>query len=231
MSRFSVVSVDMFQTLIDVNSLRYYFWRKILGENFSESLADDYTTQWGRLFPDHFNNAVSKADGFLSLKCIFENFFADFFPQFEIDYDPGQAAQVQVDIHRSAPPYGDTAIFLEQIWERFYICLVTDSDNEMILPHLEKYGFKQIFISESLKAYKNDPENKMFQAVVSHYPIPPEKIFHIGDMESDIVGASNVGITTCWLNRDGKNWNHSIKPDYEVKSLIEAAAILGRPIK
>lgn len=230
MSPFSVVSVDMFQTLIDVNGLRYYFWRRILGQNYSESLADEYTKQWGNLFPDHFNNEVSEADGFLSLKRIFEDFFADFFPQIDIDFDPKQAAQVQVDIHRLAPPYGDTEVFLEKIREHFNICLVTDSDNEMILPHLDNYAFKQIFISERLKAYKNDPKNRMFQAVINHYPVLPEKIIHIGDMESDIVGASKVGITTCWLNKDGKNWSHSIKPDYEVKSLIEAAAILGRPI-
>ena len=230
MSRFDVVSVDMFQTLIDVNSLRYYFWRKILGKNYSEALADEYTKQWGRLFPDHFNNAVSKADGFLGLKRIFENFFADFFPQFDIEFDPRQAAQVQVDIHRLAPPYEDTAVFLETMREHFHICLVTDSDNEMILPHLDKYRFKQIFISERLKAYKSDPKNRMFIAVISDYPILPKRIFHIGDMYSDIVGASKVGITSCWLNRDAKNWNQSVRPDYEVKSLIEAAAILGRPI-
>lgn len=230
MSRFRVVSIDMFQTLIDVNSKHYHIWRKILGKNYSEALADEYTEQWSRLFPDHFNHAVRQADGFLSLKPIFESFFGDFFPQFGIDFDPGKAAQIHVDIHRLAPPYEDTEIFLETIREHFPICLVTDSDNEMILPHLDKYRFDQIFISERLKTYKSDPENRMFHAVINHYPIPPERIFHIGDMYFDITEASKVGITTCWLNRDGKNWNYSVKPDYEVESLLEAAAILGKPI-
>jgi hypothetical protein len=49
MSLADVVSVDMFQTLVDVNSMRYYLWRKILGKNYSETLADDYTKQWSRL--------------------------------------------------------------------------------------------------------------------------------------------------------------------------------------
>ena len=56
------------------------------------------------------------------------------------------------------------------------------------------------------------------------------RIFHIGDMHADIVGANRVGITTCWLNREGKAWNLSIKPDYEVGSLRKAAALLGRPL-
>ena len=231
MSRFGVVSVDMFQTLIDVHSMRYYIWRKILGKNYSEALADEYAKQWRRLFPDHFNDSVIKADSFLCLKPIFESFFADFFPQLGIDFNPEHAAQIQVEIHRLAPPYEDTGIFLDTIREQFPICLVTDSDNEMVLPHLDKYSFDQVFISERLRTYKSDPENRMFHAVISHYSIPPERIFHIGDMYSDIVGGSKVGITTCWLNREGKNWNYAVKPDYEVESLLAAAGILEIPIK
>ncbi|MGD9305291.1 MAG: HAD family hydrolase [Desulfobacterales bacterium] len=231
MSLADVVSVDMFQTLVDVNSMRYYLWRKILGKNYSETLADDYTKQWSRLFPDHFKNAVSKADDFLCLKPIFERFNADFLPQLGLDFNPEHAAQIHVEIHGMAPPYEDTEVFLKTMREHFTICLVTDSDNEMILPHLDKYRFDQIFISERLKTYKSDPGNKMFKAVISHYSIPPERIFHIGDMYSDILGASKADITTCWLNREGKNWDYSIKPDYEAESLLEAADILGKPIR
>jgi putative hydrolase of the HAD superfamily len=50
-------------------------------------------------------------------------------------------------------------------------------------------------------------------------------------MYSDILGASKADITTCWLNREGKNWDYSIKPDYEAESLLEAADILGKPIR
>ncbi len=231
MSHTDVVSVDMFQTLVDVNSMRYYLWQKILGDSYSETLANEYTERWGRLFPDHFSNAVSGADGFLCLKSIFERFNTDFLPKLGIDFNPEHAAQIHVEIHRMAMPYEETEIFLESMQEYFTICLVTDSDNEMIQPHLDKYRFDQIFISERLKTYKSNPENKMFQAVINHYSIPPERIFHIGDMYSDVMGANKVGITTCWLNRQGKNWNYSIKPDYGVESLLEAADILGKPIR
>jgi putative hydrolase of the HAD superfamily len=232
MSYFKVVSIDMFQTLIDVNINRHLFWQKILGKNYLESLADEYTEQWGRLFPDHFNHVVSQAaDSFSSLKAIFEDFFVKFFRYLGIDFDPRQAAQIQVDIHRLAAPYEDTEIFLETIQKNFPVCLVTDADDEMIAPHLEIYRFDRIFISERLKAYKNDHKNRMFQTVLSHYPITPRRIFHIGDMQLDISGANNAGITTCWLNRERKNWNYNIKPDYEVHSLLEAAVILGRPIE
>ena len=227
MSRFDVVSVDMFQTLIDVNSQRHYFWQKILGKNYSEGVVDEYTKQWGKRFPNHFNRMISRKEGFVCLKEIFEGFWNSFFKQFNIDFDHRKATQIHIDIHRFAPPYEDTEIFLNTIKEHFPLCLVTDSDDEMVLSHLEKYRFDQVFISERLKTYKNDPDNKMFQAVVQHYSIAPEKILHIGDMFYDVVGANNVGITTCWLNREGKNWSNDINPDYEIISLIEIFEILG----
>jgi putative hydrolase of the HAD superfamily len=222
----------MFQTLVDVNSLRHHFWQKVLGSNYSEARVDDYTEQWGKLFPDHFNlTAASGTNGFLSLKPVFEIFWNKFFKKFNIDFDHRKAARIHVDVHRLAPPYEDTEVFLNTIRGHFPICLVTDSDCEMVQPHLDKYGFDQVFISERLRAYKGDSENRMFQAVARHYSIPSETIFHIGDMYSDIAGANQAGMTTCWINRDGKSWNYCDKPDYEVKSLSEAADILGRPIE
>jgi HAD superfamily hydrolase (TIGR01509 family) len=231
MSYFKVVSIDMFQTLVDVNVNHQLFWQKILGNGYLESLADEYTEQWGNLFPDHFQHVVSQAGGFVSLKPIFKGFFSEFFPPLGIDFDPRHAAQIQVDIHRLATPYGDTEVFLRAIQKNFPICLVTDADNEMVAPHLEMHGFDRIFVSERLETYKNDPESRMFQAVLSHYQVDPGRILHIGDMHADIIGANRVGITTCWLNREQKNWNYDVKPDYEVRSLFEAAEILGRPIE
>jgi FMN hydrolase / 5-amino-6-(5-phospho-D-ribitylamino)uracil phosphatase len=141
MRYFKVISVDMFQTLVDVNVNRNLFWRKVLGRNYSESLSETYTEEWGKLFPGHFNQAVSQANDFSNLKPIFENFFAVFFSKFGIDFDPGQAAQIQVDVHRLAAPYKDTEIFLASVRKEFPICLVTDADDEMIEPHLKNHRF------------------------------------------------------------------------------------------
>ena len=232
MIHFKVISVDMFQTLVDVNRLRYYFWEEVLGKHYSEAMADEYTKQWGKLFPDFFNQiVVGRADDFLTLKPIFECFWAMFFEQFKIDFDHRKAAQIHFEVHRLAPAYEDTEKFLATVGKHFPICLVSDSDDEMILPHLEKYNFDRVFISERLETYKSDAENRMFRTVINHYKIPPEEILHIGDMYFDIAGANQAGITSCWLNRDGKSWNYDVKPDFEIASLLEAVEILGIPVE
>jgi FMN phosphatase YigB (HAD superfamily) len=40
-------------------------------------------------------------------------------------------------------------------------------------------------------------------------------------MESDIIGASNTGVKSVWLNRNGIHSASSVKPDYEITSLSE----------
>jgi FMN phosphatase YigB (HAD superfamily) len=49
-------------------------------------------------------------------------------------------------------------------------------------------------------------------------------------MHTDVIGAKQSGITACWLNRDRLDWQHAVKPDFEVRSLLEVAELLGHPI-
>jgi len=42
-----------------------------------------------------------------------------------------------------------------------------------------------------------------------------------------VLGAAREGIKTCWLNRNNREWDNVIQPDYTVKTLLEAASILG----
>ena len=227
MNHFEVISIDMFQTLVDVGSMRHHFWRRILGEKYSKDLVDRYGSQWGELFPAHFEKAIENEGDFVPVGKIFEGYWALLFEKFKIDFDPLEARRLHFEIHRLAPPYEDAEKFVDAIGRRYPVCLVSDSDLEMIRPHLDRFRFDRVFISEQLEAYKGDPDRRMFQAVIDHYEVLPEKILHIGDMHTDVLGAKRSGLGACWLNRDGQKWRHPVKPDYEVNTLYEAAEILG----
>ncbi len=43
---------------------------------------------------------------------------------------------------------------------------------------------------------------------------PANKVIYIGNSSSDIVGASRIGIKTCWINRQDEEWGYMPKPDY-----------------
>lgn len=66
----------------------------------------------------------------------------------------------------------------------------------------------------------------MFKELLKFYDIDPKQVLHIGDSASDIIGANREGITTCWINRDHRAWEHDIKPDYIIESLNEIEEIL-----
>ncbi|MBW2053584.1 MAG: HAD family hydrolase [Deltaproteobacteria bacterium] len=235
MSDFSVVCVDMFQTLVDVNSRRYLFWQKILSDAYSERLAEEYSIIWLDIFTKYYGDVMSQSSIFKNFRAIAEFCFDRAFTQIGLAYDPEQAAQIWINEHRLAPPYEDTDHFLESVRAKLPLCLVSDADDEMILPHLQNYEFDEVFVSERHKSYKNGPEGKLFRAVINHYATEPASIIHIGDGYSDIKGANQAGIKTCWLNRNGIEWSYDLRPNYEVGSLYEAVSVLdlhsGSPVR
>jgi YjjG family noncanonical pyrimidine nucleotidase len=90
---------------------------------------------------------------------------------------------------------------------------------------LDRY-FKDVFLSEELGASKPDKEyfEKVFLALdwKEH-----QKAIIIGDnLNSDIRGGQQFGITTCWANLFGKEHDGSVIPDYTIYHLDELEKVL-----
>jgi putative hydrolase of the HAD superfamily len=117
--------------------------------------------------------------------------------------------------------------FLNSVGKKYPICVSSDTDEDMLGPLRQLYHFDRIFTSEQFESYKTGNDGKFFLELVKHYNVNPGSIIHIGDSSSDVIGASEAGILTCWLNREHKKRTYDIRPDYEVNSLIEAAMLLG----
>ena len=50
----------------------------------------------------------------------------------------------------------------------------------------------------------------------------------LGDsLTSDIAGAANAGVDSCWFNPQGKENATAIRPTYEVRSLCQVDGLLG----
>ncbi|MBN1188773.1 MAG: HAD family hydrolase [Dehalococcoidales bacterium] len=127
-------------------------------------------------------------------------------------------------MHRRNTPFPDAVPFLRAAGKKYPICLSIDCDLEMITSAREMYPFDKIFVSKELRAYKFDP--RFFRQVISHYDLKPENILHIGDSRSDIVKPRQLGIISCWLNRENKKWSDTVQPDFAVRSLGEVLEIL-----
>ncbi|WP_190365468.1 pyrimidine 5'-nucleotidase [Pseudoalteromonas sp. S16_S37] len=87
--------------------------------------------------------------------------------------------------------------------------------------------FDCVVISELVGTAKPDPY--IFAHTLSLLGNPDKsKVLMVGDTpSSDILGANNFGIDSCWLQHPGKTCPEGVKPTYTVQSLQELEAILG----
>lgn len=86
--------------------------------------------------------------------------------------------------------------------------------------------FDGLFISEEMGVQK--PDSAYFARVMEEIPgFDRKKTLLVGDtLSSDILGAVQAGIPSCWVNPGGKKNRTALRPDYEICALPELLEIL-----
>ena len=106
------------------------------------------------------------------------------------------------------------------------IYIVSNIDRADILEAIAFHGLnpQAVFTSEDAKSYK--PRNELFELALKKTGLSADEVLHIGDsLSSDIKGAQNVGIASCWYNPNGKK-SESITPDYMIGNLWDIEEII-----
>jgi HAD superfamily hydrolase (TIGR01549 family) len=226
MAEYELICVDMFQTLVDVNTRIPYIWSRILKDSYTKELENQCVSLVRTRAFSKYHENTSRTGEFVSIKSIFEPYFYEIQKETGLDFDPREALEIFLEEHRYSEQYEDVKDFFGIIGDEIPICLISDADVSMVESLVDRFKFNGVFISETSRSYKNDPEGKIFKQVIEHYNIDPSKIIHIGDSPADILGAHRAGISSCWINRHNTNWNHSIKPQYTINSLREIEEIV-----
>ncbi|MFC3748433.1 HAD family hydrolase [Paenibacillus sp. GCM10012306] len=226
MKSIKVISLDMFQTLVNLDRRTMSMWNAILGDDCSEDQANSYQA---RLLEHYYTIAVQmRGDGqFLLTKEIYRRCFTRLFSTYNIRFEPEQALDILVREHSQAELYEETEDFIRYILGKYDVCIVSDTDEDMLPAFYTRYPIR-LFASETYKSYKNDHSNTLFQQVIAHYNVRPAEIIHIGDTASDVLGAKRAGIRACWLNRLSVPWtldNHN-DPDFIIQNLNDARPFL-----
>lgn len=225
MKQFEIVSLDMFQTLVNVNSRTEQIWKAILHHSYTDESAQECA----RLLLDgYFEHSIKLKDTreFYLTKEVYGRSFEGVFRQMNMSYDLEAAISILFQEHVLSEFYSDTLPFLDRIIKKYTTCIVSDADEAMVPRFYTDYGI-HAFISEHYQSYKNDDKNTMFKQLLKHYNTDPQKVIHIGDSLSDVAGAKREGITACWLNRDNKIWQGEVEPDFIIESLAELEDIIS----
>lgn len=127
--------------------------------------------------------------------------------------------------------FDDTYPVLEKLKKDYKLLLLTngspDLQSEKLsgVPQLKTY-FDYIVISGSFGRGK--PDVSLFQYALNLLGVTNKETIMIGDkLTTDILGANNTGITSVWINRNNKQREDEIIPDYEIASLTELFPILN----
>jgi HAD superfamily hydrolase (TIGR01549 family) len=224
-SAIKIISTDLFRTLVKVDENREFIWRTFMGENYEDTIAQQYWERATEILFNIFDSAAVQTDPFKNIRDIFIESFTLLFEELGFQYDPQTAAETLFQGHKLDNLFDDTRPFLKAAGTRYPVCLSTDCDTDMLDGIENIYSFDTIFFSEQMRTYKAHP--RFFNEVLQHYRLKPENILHIGDSKSDILTPKQLGLQTCWLNRSGEEWKHAIKPDFEVRSLLDILEILG----
>lgn len=223
-SDIKVISIDLFRTLAKMDDGYDKVWRTFLGGKYTDELARRYWEGTSEVLFTKLDQAAACLEPFKTTRHIFSESYAQYFKEIELDYNPDSAAETLILNHRLEHFFEDARPFLETVARYYAVCLSTDCDTCMLEGIDRLYAFKKMFVSEELQAYKAHP--LFFTKVLEYYRLKPENILHIGDSKMDIITPGRMGLQTCWLNRTGKTWQYDIKPDYQVKSLLEILKIL-----
>ena len=121
---------------------------------------------------------------------------------------------------------------LEALHTRYELYLATNGTPEVQNSRIESAGisryFQNIFISEQMGAYKPSPA--CFHACFAAIPdFDAAEAMMVGDsLTSDIRGARNVGLRSCWYNPEDLPSRPDIAPDYTIHALEELPPLLER---
>ncbi|MDI6806537.1 MAG: HAD family hydrolase [Candidatus Aenigmarchaeota archaeon] len=125
--------------------------------------------------------------------------------------------------------FPDTFEFLDKVAGKYKVCLATQEFAKEKAVCLEKIGGKKYFDyvlgDHNIRFHKTTSE--FYKQALELSKSVAEETVNVGDaLTHDILPAKLAGIKTIWVNRKNEVVLEKIKPDYEVKNLLEVLNFL-----
>jgi len=133
-------------------------------------------------------------------------------------------------------PWSDTVSALRELQKRFRLAIISNIDDDLFAatrPQLE-VKFDHVITAQQAQAYK--PSLQIFELALSRIGVPAHRVLHVAQsLYHDVVPAKSLGLATVWVNRPSARTGVGAvkavegKPDLQVSSLAELAAICAQP--
>ena len=120
----------------------------------------------------------------------------------------------------------DLKIKLLQLKKRYKTGIITNGSTGNQCRKIRQASLQAIFPTETIYISQqhsvSKPDRAFFQIVLDDLQLPPSKLLYVGDDPmNDILGASQLGIQTCWLSHN-RVWSQAKMPS----SIIEDISMI-----
>lgn len=229
------VTLDAYGTLFDFEGeLRTRAVTEILARaGAPQQCPREFAEAWGMNFharyDEHARSAASPED-FKPIAEITADALAVTYAQHGIDLDPRPGTEIWLGWLERVALFSEVRPALEVLAGMFPLAVVSDIDDRVIAPALERldWGFEFVLTSEGQRCYKDHPGARIFRAAVEMFGLRAEEIVHVGDSPADIAGAKRAGLRAAWVNRYGRSLPQGCaRPDWEVEDLSSLPDLLG----
>ena len=169
--------------------------------------------------------------GTLTREEVLVNRFGQLFREFSVDVEPtacARAYEKNLSQGHWFLPGAEEAV--KRLHEKYRLFLASNGTATVQHGRLTSANlypwFEKVFVSQDI-GY-NKPSTAYFEACFAQIPgFDKRKAMMVGDsLTSDIRGGRDAGITTVWVNAEGKTAPAELQPDYEIKALSELEALL-----
>ena len=149
-----------------------------------------------------------------------------------IPFDPKEFAKSYMKhLANASFLYEDSFELIKTLSKNYRLAIITnglkDVQSKRIGQSIIAEYFDTIVISEEVKVAKPNPE--IFEIALSNLNYTDKsKVLMIGDsLSSDIKGGINFGVDTCWTNFKNIENSTTLKPTYEISTLLDLLKILN----
>ena len=219
-SKYKILLIDIDDTLLDFKAAEVYAFKKLLSSlnvEFKEEYLDKYSKDNLSLWKQYERGEIER-------KTIFEDRMKPLFKMLKLDADPVKASYLYLEyLSECSTILGNSYQELERLSKKYDLYIISNGEPIVQYPRIKASGidkfFKGIYVSEEIGYQK--PKKEFFDYVFNDIKnIDINDCCVIGDsLSSDILGAINYGIDSCWFNPNNKETE--LKITYVISDLSQ----------
>ena len=226
------VTLDVYGTLFDLKPLLVPATEKLLAEERIEAEAGSFAELLSReTFLRLARYEIDPSIRFQTVREITAEAFGSVFKKLGVNGNTKRGVEIWFEFLHSIGPFPEVPDAVDRIAARYKVAIVSDADDEMLMPAWDRAGLpvEHVFTSEAARGYKIQRDTQIFAMAFETLQVEPYQAVHVGDARADVIGAINAGAKAIWLSRDGQPWEDGgITPTAIAKDFNEVVDLLGK---